>query len=153
VAFNMIGVTAAFQAASFYLILPVLFVWDRLTGSGKAAAEDYKKALNIPKSTVIPLAADAAMEATPANDQALLVNESKPVNRIAKFETPGQTPGGIDLGGTKVNVNAPSGEIQMTFDDSAMLGLLLKADGLAPIIYNIQTMTPGMVSHFVGLDY
>ncbi len=61
-------------------------------------------------------------------------------------------PGGIDLGKTTVSVKAGSGVIQTAFDDPAMLRLLLNADGLAPIIYNIRTMTPSMVDHFVGVD-
>jgi 1,3-beta-glucan synthase component len=61
-------------------------------------------------------------------------------------------PGGIDLGKTMVSVQAPNGVIQTAFDDPAMLRLLLNADGLAPIIYNVRTMTPSMVDHFVGVD-
>ncbi|MDE2232040.1 MAG: hypothetical protein KGJ95_08280 [Candidatus Omnitrophica bacterium] len=63
------------------------------------------------------------------------------------------TPGGIDLTATRVDVSAPHGRIRLSFDDPALLSLLLKADGLAPIIYDVKTMTPSMADHFVGLDY
>ncbi len=63
------------------------------------------------------------------------------------------TSGGIDLSKTTVNVVSLRGSIQIAFDDSDMLHLLLNADGLAPIIYDIKMMTPAMADHFVGLDY
>jgi len=73
----------------------------------------------------------------------------KPVvnNRIAKF-----VKGGIDLSKTVVSVNAPNGGIQITFNDPEMLRLLLNADGLAPIIYDVKVMTPAMADHFVGVN-
>ena len=61
-------------------------------------------------------------------------------------------PGGIDLGRTVVNVQSSGDFIQTAFDDPAMLRLLLNSDGLVPIIYNIKTMTPSMVDHFVGVN-
>jgi hypothetical protein len=72
------------------------------------------------------------------------VQDWKPANRL--------TPGGSDLGRTVVNVQSSGEFIKTAFDDPAMLRLLLNADGLAPIIYNIRTMTPSMVDHFVGVD-
>jgi hypothetical protein len=69
-------------------------------------------------------------------------------------KTPGfANPGGIDFSTATVGVSDPDGDIQLSFDDPAMLRLLLNADGLAPIIYDIQTVTPAMANHFVGLDY
>lgn len=61
--------------------------------------------------------------------------------------------GGIDLSKTSIKVEAPQGTIELNMDDKAMLGLLLNADGLDPIIYNIKVMAPSNINHFLGLDY
>ena len=74
---------------------------------------------------------------------------AKPVKEIEKLANPG----GVDFTKTEVKVNAPNGEIKITFNNPEMLRLLLNADGLAPIIYDVKTMTPAMADHFVGMDY
>jgi len=86
-----------------------------------------------------------AIKGKPRADNAMTAPNTEEIKKILD-------PGGIDLGKTIVSVKAGSGVIQTAFDDPAMLRLLLNADGLAPIIYNIRTMTPSMVDHFVGVD-
>ena len=88
-----------------------------------------------------------AVAATTIRDKIRQAVTGKEVDKVMTA-----TPGGIDLGKTVVSVDASRGVIQTAFDDPAMLRLLLNADGLAPIIYNIRTMTPSMVDHFVGVD-
>ena len=61
--------------------------------------------------------------------------------------------GGIDFTSTRVAVSANSSNIQIDFDDPALLRLLLNADGLAPIIYDVHVMSASQADHFVGLDY
>jgi hypothetical protein len=87
-------------------------------------------------------------------DQAMQsIIKKVPPNRISKyFETPSKPTGGIDLRKTLVDVDASHGVIQTTFDDPAMLRLLLNSDGLIPIINDINVMTPVMKAQFVGVD-
>jgi len=72
-------------------------------------------------------------------------NRILPVNRLRDL-------GGIDLSNTQVAVHSSGDLIQMSFNDPAMLRLLLNSDGLAPIIIDVKEMTPSMVNHFVGLN-
>ncbi len=78
------------------------------------------------------LASDRAMNTTPSN-------------RLKHS-------GGIDLAQTQVEVQGNGALIQSTFDDPAMLRLLLNSDGLTPIINDIKVMTPAMVDRFVGAN-
>lgn len=89
----------------------------------------------------------AQIAAVPSSADRAMKSMNTGVNRLAE-----KAPGGIDLGRTAVSVENSGGEIQMAFDDPAMLRLLLNSDGLAPIIYDIKTMTPSMENHFVGLN-
>jgi hypothetical protein len=147
--FSIIGTDSSFQAVSFYVLLPLLRFWDNRYRSTETK-ENYKKSLDVPKSTPVP------MDLTPKKekDGAMQANQvaSTPVNRIARFVKPAKT-GGIDFTKASVSVKAPNGGVQVTFDDPAILRLLLNADGLAPIIYDVKAMTPSMANHFVGLDY
>lgn len=59
--------------------------------------------------------------------------------------------GGIDLSRTQVKVAGDPGAIRVAMDDPAMLRLLLNADGLKPIIYNIKPMNTAMIDKFVGI--
>ena len=99
-------------------------------------------------------------EKTDCNRNCIIINNRSFNNRIeaatdksiitAKRNS--LNPGGIDLGRTVVNVESSENLIQTAFNDPAMLRLLLNSDGLAPIIDDIQVMTPSMVDHFVGLN-
>jgi hypothetical protein len=60
--------------------------------------------------------------------------------------------GGIDLSKVTLRVQgAEEGGIQLNFNDPAMLQLLLSADGLTPLIYDVNPMTPAMIDRFVGI--
>jgi hypothetical protein len=63
-----------------------------------------------------------------------------------------KTTGGINLSHTKIVVKSSGDLIQMTFDDPAMLRLLLNSDGLTPIINDVKIMTPAMKAQFLGLN-
>jgi hypothetical protein len=87
-----------------------------------------------------------AVKGKPAMPAPVQADKAMPTVKPAKT-------GGIDFTKAQVAVNTSGGSIQMSFDDPAMLHLLLNADGLAPIIYDVTTMSPSMADHFVGLDY
>ena len=59
--------------------------------------------------------------------------------------------GGIDLGPVKVKVENKSA-ISTAFEDSAMVELLMKADGITPVIYSIKPMTPAMAQNMIGIN-
>lgn len=64
----------------------------------------------------------------------------------------GEDLGGIDLGKTSVRINASKeGGIQLNFDDPDMLRLLRNAEGLTPVIYSVNVLTPSMADRFVGI--
>lgn len=57
--------------------------------------------------------------------------------------------GGIDLGLVNVEVQNKN-SISTAFDDPAMLQLIVRADGLLPVIYSIKPMSQPMIQSFVG---
>ena len=80
-------------------------------------------------------------------------DSNKGTNRIDNaMKSESNNTGGIDFSGARVFVNAPNGKIKIAFDDPALLNLLIKADGLTPVIYDINVMSASMIDHFVGLN-
>ncbi len=72
--------------------------------------------------------------------------EVKPAIEVAPTKK-----GGIDLGPVKVKVENKSA-IATAFEDSAMVELLMKADGITPVIYSIKPMTPAMAQNMIGIN-
>ena len=105
----------------------------------------------LPVVAVAPTLAPVADRAMQAQEPApeLTAFKMPPIPQLYGADL--ANPGGIDLGKTKVGVRAPNGGVQAAFDDPTMLRLLLNAQGLTPIIYDIKTMTPSMIDRFVGL--
>lgn len=62
------------------------------------------------------------------------------------------TKGGIDLAPTKVKVKSDGRGVTTAFDDPAMLQIILESDGLRPVIYNVENMTPSMINLLLGLN-
>jgi hypothetical protein len=59
--------------------------------------------------------------------------------------------GGIDLGLVNVKVQNKNA-ITTAFDDPAMVQLLMNAEGLSPVIYSIQPLTPVVAQGFLGAN-
>jgi len=74
------------------------------------------------------------------------------VSRRDQAMTVDTAKGGIDLGKTSVTVETDGKGVTTAFDDPALLQLLMDSDGLMPVIYEIQPMTPPMLNHLLGLN-
>jgi|GEM_PF-7000869 len=60
--------------------------------------------------------------------------------------------GGIDLEKVEVNARRDGSGVKTAFSDPAQLNRLMNADGLVPVIYNIQPVTVPMMNMLLGLN-
>jgi hypothetical protein len=163
---GLIGVDATLQAVTFYLLFPVLRLWDKVVAS-KSSKKDYEDSLKVPQSTIVPSSSSSGVDKAMGSVKGTASRMIQPVFEDSAVTTAQQIidkamqagshrdiahRGGIDLSRTEVDVQSSGDRIQTAFDDPAMLRLLLNSDGLTPIIYDIKTMTPAMVNNFVGLN-
>jgi uncharacterized protein YcbK (DUF882 family) len=113
--FSIIGTDATLQAVTLYLLLPVLFLWDRVKRH-KEIDDDYNNALKIPQST------NPANLPSPSNGDSAMLTEIR--DHISK-KTPMAPLSGKDVkslqGMIGTALEGPSNRIaRRIFNDTAM---------------------------------